>query len=167
MRPPGRGDGGADSGCDIGVAEREAVWVALEFAERYWAEGMRRGYSVADPGDARCYVRARLGRYERGVFACVFLDNQHRLLAYEELFFGTIDGAAVHPREVVRRALGLNAAAVILAHNHPSGVAEPSQADRRITVRLQQALGLVDVRVLDHLIVGDAEIVSLAERGLL
>lgn len=161
------GGAGDCAGAATTAVQREGVLAALEFAERYWAEGVRRGYSVADPGDARCYVRARLGRYEREVFACVFLDNQHRLLAYEELFFGTIDGATVHPREVVKRALGLNAAAVILAHNHPSGVAEPSQADRRITVRLQQALGLVDVRVLDHLVVGDAEIVSLAERGLL
>ncbi len=97
----------------------------------------------------------------------MFLDNQHRLLAYEELFYGTIDGASVYPREVVKRALALNAAALILAHNHPSGIAEPSQADQRITVRLQQALALVDVRVPDHLVVGDAEIVSFAERGML
>ncbi len=145
----------------------EGLAAAVELAERYWSEGVQRGYSVADPGDARRYVRARLSRYEREVFGCVFLDNQHRLLAYEELFYGTIDGASVYPREVVKRALALNAAALILAHNHPSGIAEPSQADQRITVRLQQALALVDVRVLDHLVVGDAEIVSFAERGML
>jgi DNA repair protein RadC len=97
----------------------------------------------------------------------MYLDNQHRLISYEELFFGTIDGASVHPREVVKRVLKHNAAAVIFAHNHPSGVAEPSQADRRITDRLKSALLLVDVRVLDHMIVGDQEVLSFAERGLL
>jgi DNA repair protein RadC len=100
------------------------------------------------------------------VFACLFLDTRHRVIAFEELFRGTIDGASVHPRELVRRALEHNAAAVILAHNHPSGVAEPSAADRQITTRLKDALALVDVRVLDHCVVGD-EIVSFAERGLL
>jgi len=112
-------------------------------------------------------VRLHLAKREREVFAVMFLDNRHRLLAYEELFFGTIDGASVHPREVVKAALAHNAAAVILSHNHPSGVAEPSQADQRITQRLKDALGLVDVRVLDHLIVGEGEPVSFAERGLL
>ena len=97
----------------------------------------------------------------------MFLDNRHRLIAYEELFHGTIDGASVHPREVVKSALRYNAAAVILAHNHPSGVAEPSQADQRITKRLQDALTLVDIRVLDHFVVGDGEPVSFAERGLI
>jgi len=97
----------------------------------------------------------------------MYLDNQHRLIKYEELFFGTIDGASVHPREVVKHALKYNAAAVIFAHNHPSGVAEPSQADQRITDRLKSALLLVDVRVLDHMIVGDKEVLSFAERGLL
>ena len=95
------------------------------------------------------------------------MDNQHRLIKYEELFFGTIDGASVHPREVVKHALKHNAAAVIFAHNHPSGVAEPSQADQRITDRLKSALLLVDVRVLDHMIVGDREVLSFAENGLL
>jgi DNA repair protein RadC len=95
------------------------------------------------------------------------MDNQHRLIKYEELFFGTIDGASVHPREVVKHALKHNAAAVIFAHNHPSGVAEPSQADQRITDRLKSALLLVDVRVLDHMIVGDREVLSFAEKGLL
>jgi DNA repair protein RadC len=101
------------------------------------------------------------------MFCCLFLDNRHRLMAFEELFRGTIDGASVHPREVVRQALYRNAAAVILAHNHPSGVAEPSQADELITLRLRDALALVDIRVLDHLIVGDNRCVSLAERGVL
>jgi len=101
------------------------------------------------------------------VFAVLFLDNRHRVLAFEELFRGTIDGASVHPREVVRRALHYNAAALILAHNHPSGVSEPSSADRRITERLQAALALIDVRVLDHIVVGHGEFTSFAERGLL
>jgi DNA repair protein RadC len=101
------------------------------------------------------------------VFCCLHLDNRHRLIAFDELFRGTIDGASVHPREVVRQALARNAAAVILAHNHPSGVAEPSQADELITHRLKEALALVDIRLLDHLIVGDGSCVSFAEKGLL
>ena len=101
------------------------------------------------------------------VFAALFLDTRHRVICFEELFSGTIDGASVHPREVVRRALAHNAAAVILSHNHPSGVAEPSDADRRVTERLRDALSLVDVRVLDHIVVGDRETASFAERGWL
>ena len=108
-----------------------------------------------------------LRHYPYEVFACLFLDNRHRVIEYEELFRGTIDGASVHPREVVRRALEHNAAALILAHNHPSGVAEPSDADRSITRRLSEALALVDVRILDHFIVGEGEPLSLAERGLM
>jgi DNA repair protein RadC len=104
---------------------------------------------------------------EREVFGCLFLDNRHRLIALEEMFLGTIDGASVHPREVVKRALKLNAAAVILAHNHPSGVAEPSQADELITARIRDALALVDIRVLDHLVVGGTTVTSFAERGLI
>jgi DNA repair protein RadC len=97
----------------------------------------------------------------------LLLDNRHRVIAYKELFRGTIDGASVHPREVVREAMHWNAAAVIFAHNHPSGVAEPSQADIRITQRLKDALALVEVRVLDHIVIGEGEGASLAERGLL
>ena len=102
---------------------------------------------------------------QREVFAALFLDNRHRVIGFEELFLGTIDGATVPPREVVKRALARNAAAVIVAHNHPSGVAEPSDADRRITERIRESLALVDIRVLDHIVVGDIEVVSLAERG--
>ena len=101
------------------------------------------------------------------MFAALFLDNRHRVIRYEELFRGTIDGASVHPREVVKAALKLNAAALIFAHNHPSGVAEPSHADERLTRRLRDALGLVDIRVLDHVVIGDQQMVSFAERGLL
>ena len=116
---------------------------------------------------ARQYVTLQLAEREHEVVACLFLDNRHRMIAFEELFRGTIDGASVHPREVVKEALAHNAAAVILAHNHPSGVAEPSGADKTITRRLIDALSLIDVRVLDHIVVGGAETVSFAERGLI
>ena len=122
---------------------------------------------VTNPADTRNYLSLRLAEREAEVFCVMFLTNRHRVIAFEEMFQGTIDGASVHPREVVKAALRLNAAAVILAHNHPSGVAEPSRSDEAITRRLRDALALVDVRVLDHLIVGGSEITSLAERGLL
>ncbi len=101
------------------------------------------------------------------MFCCLFLDNRNRVISFDELFRGTIDGASVHPREVVKIALQRNAAAVILAHNHPSGVAEPSQADEIITRRLRDALGLVDIRILDHFVIGEGDCVSFAERGLI
>jgi len=112
-------------------------------------------------------LQARLQDRPYEVFCCIFLDNRNRVIRLEELFRGTIDGASVHPREVVRQALALNSAAVILAHNHPSGIAEPSQADEFITRRLKSALALVDIRILDHLVIGDGTAVSFAERGLL
>lgn len=121
---------------------------------------------LTSPEDSKNYVKLQLALYEHEVFACLFLDNRHRVIAFEKLFRGTIDGASVYPREVVKSALGHNAAAVIFAHNHPSGVAEPSKADENITQRLKSALELIDVRVLDHLVVGE-DIVSFAERGLL
>ena len=121
---------------------------------------------MANPRATRDFLRARLRDREHEVFCCLFLDNRHRVIAFEEVFRGTIDGASVHPREVVKLALARNAAAVILAHNHPSGVAEPSQADELITGRLRDALALVDIRVLDHIVVGDGRCVSFAERGL-
>ncbi len=119
------------------------------------------------PTASRDFFRLALAKEEREVFACIFLDNRHRMIHYQEMFLGTIDGASVHPREVVKAALKHNAAAVIFGHNHPSGHPEPSEADRRITSRLKEALALVDIRVLDHLVVGLPEPVSLAERGLL
>lgn len=140
--------------------------ITLELANRFHAERLNRADVLGDPAAVRLYLTARLRDLLHETFACVFLDNRHRVIKYEELFSGTIDGASVHPREIVRRALHHNAAAVILAHNHPSGVAEPSQADERITQRLKDALHLIDVRVLDHLVIGD-HIVSFAERGLL
>lgn len=117
------------------------------------------------PAAVKDYARLKLREYPYEVFACPFLDNRHRLLAYEEMFRGTIDGASVHPREVVRAAMQVNAAAVIFAHNHPSGVAVPSASDLKITQRLKEALALIDARVLDHVIVGENEAVSLAETG--
>ena len=125
------------------------------------------GPALESPQATQAFLVAQLRDRPYEVFCCLHLDNRHRLIAFDELFRGTIDGASVHPREVVRQALARNAAAVILAHNHPSGVAEPSQADELITQRLRDALGLVDIRVLDHLIVGDTRCVSFAERGLI
>lgn len=151
----------------IGAAKCAALCAAVEMTRRSIESRIQRGDAFSDPSQTRQYLSIRLKSYEREVFACLFLDNQHRLISYEELFFGTIDGASVHPREVVKRSLETNAAAVIFAHNHPSGIAEPSQADRRITARLASALALVDIRVLDHMVVGDGEVVSFAERGLL
>lgn len=151
----------------MGIAKVAQIRATLELTDRYLQSVFDRGDAITDPGITRRFLKFKLGHYAREVFAVMFLDNQHRLISYEELFFGTIDGASVHPREVIIRALENNAAAVILAHNHPSGVAEPSQADQRITDRLISALQLVDVRVLDHMIVGEGEVLSFAERGLL
>ncbi len=151
----------------IGLAKYVQLKAALEISERYLKVAIERGDGISDPDMTRRFLKSKLRGYGREVFACMYLDNQHRLIEYEELFFGTIDGASVHPREVVKRVLQHNAAAVIFAHNHPSGIAEPSQADRRITDRLKSALLLIDVRVLDHMIVGDAEVMSFAESGLL
>jgi DNA repair protein RadC len=151
----------------VGPARFALLHAALEVGRRYLAARLSRGDALCNPEDARRFVAHRLRHHPREVFACLFLDNRHRVIAFEELFFGTIDGATVHPREVVRRSLTHNAAALILAHNHPSGVADPSRADEVLTRRLRDALALVDTRVIDHLIVGDGEVVSLAERGLL
>jgi len=140
---------------------------ALEVGRRYLDAEMRRGEALTDPIASARYLKACLAGYPYEVFGCLFLDNRHRVIAFEELFRGSIDGASVHPREVVRRCLVHNAAAVIFAHNHPSGVAEPSQADREITRHLRQALELIEVRVLDHFVIGSGSALSLAERGWL
>ncbi len=124
------------------------------------------GEPLTTPRDAGEFLRTRIGKLDYEVFSCLFLDNRHRVLAFEELFRGTINGTAVYPREVVRAALTRNAAAVIFAHNHPSGCAEPSRADEVLTQRLKEALALVEVRVLDHLVIGD-NVTSFADRGLL
>lgn len=149
----------------LGTAKFAQLQAVLEMARRHLAEQLQKGDALTSPDLTRRYLSSRLRDRDHEVFVCLFLDNQNRVIRYDEMFRGTIDGAAVYPREVVKRALSLGAAAVILAHNHPSGVAEPSRADRSITERLQQALGLVDIRVLDHLVVGDGEVVSFAERG--
>ncbi|MDX1458048.1 MAG: DNA repair protein RadC [Marinobacter sp.] len=151
----------------LGLAKYAQVQAAMEMARRVMDEPLRQGSPLRSPEDTRAYLRSRLGTYPHEVFAALLLDNRHRVIQYREMFRGTIDGAAVYPREVVRQALEDNAAAVIFAHNHPSGVAEPSQADISLTVRLKEALGLVDIRVLDHMVVGHGEVVSLAERGLI
>ncbi|MGA7979509.1 MAG: DNA repair protein RadC [Chromatiaceae bacterium] len=151
----------------LGRAKFAQLRAVLEMSRRYLLEETKDRNLLTSPDAARDYIKARLAGYPHEVFACLFLDNRHRLIEYEELFRGTIDGASVHPREVVRRALRANAAAVIFAHNHPSGVAEPSQSDLRITQRLKDALALVDVRVLDHVIVGEGQGTSLADRGLI
>lgn len=150
----------------LGQAKFVQLQAVVEMSRRYLEEKLRHGEALTDVNAVRNYLTHRLRGYPYEVFACLFLDNKHRVIEYEELFRGTIDSASVHPREVVRHAIHHNAAAIIFAHNHPSGVAEPSQADHRITDRLKEALGLVDVRVLDHFVIGD-EVVSFAERGYL
>ncbi len=151
----------------MGESKYVVLQAALQLAQRHLLEGLQRSDCLHSSALTRNYLRCRMRSYDREVFMCLFLDNQNRVIAAEELFFGTIDGATIHPRVVVDRALFHNAAALIFAHNHPSGVAEPSQADVGITRRLKNALGLIDVRTLDHFVVGDIDIISLAERGLL
>ncbi|WP_454828358.1 RadC family protein [Pseudoxanthomonas wuyuanensis] len=149
----------------LGPARACQLAAALELGSRHLAASLQRGVALADPLAAGRYFAQRLRARGHEVFAALFLDTRHRTLAFEELFQGTVDGAEVHPREVVRRALAHNAAAVIIGHNHPSGCPEPSAADRGITARLKQALALVDIRLLDHFVVGDGTPVSLAARG--
>jgi DNA repair protein RadC len=151
----------------IGPGRAALLAACRECCTRYFAARIAAGQTISAPADSRDYLLARLRDRPHEVFCCLFLDNRHRVLAFEELFRGTIDSTTVYPREVVKQALGHNAAAVILAHNHPSGVAEPSNADQLITRRIRDALDLVDVRLLDHFVVGDGACVSLASRGLL
>jgi DNA repair protein RadC len=151
----------------LGPAKRARIVAALELARRSLAEELQQRQGLSNPRDSGDYLRARLRHLPYEVFGCLYLDNRHRVLAFEELFRGTVDGASVHPREVVRACLQHNASAVIFAHNHPSGVPEPSAADRAITHDLRDALQLVGVRVLDHLVIGSGEPVSMAARGLL
>lgn len=139
----------------------------LEAARQAIERKMQRGTSLTSPAAVKEYLHAKLAGFEHEVFAVLFMDTQHRLIEYAEMFRGTIDGASVYPRELVKEALRLNAAAVIVSHNHPSGNSEPSGADRALTQRLKEALGLVDVRVLDHVIVAGTDATSFAERGLI
>lgn len=154
-------------GRGLGVAKFTQLQAVMEMGRRHLMETLQRESALSCPAEVRQYLSARLRHIHREVFLCLFLDNQHRVIACEELFQGTLDCASVYPREVVQAALRHHAAAVIFSHNHPSGVAEPSQADRQITHRLTEALSLVDIRVLDHMVVGDGQVVSFAERGLL
>ena len=147
--------------------DRARVHAFHELHARWMQARLRRDGALTSPSHTRRYLEARLRGYRNEVFVAVFLDSRHRPIACETLFQGTVDGASVHPRVVVRRALGHNASALVVAHGHPSGVAEPSATDRAITKRLAEALALVDVRLIDHFVVGDGEVVSFAERGLL
>ncbi|MDD5274941.1 MAG: DNA repair protein RadC [Methylovulum sp.] len=154
-------------GNGLGNAKYAQLQAVLEMARRHFKEIIQRGSALTSPEITRAYLSAQLRGYSYEVFACLFMDNQHRVIQLDELFRGTIDSASVYPREVVKRALHHNAAAVIFAHNHPSGISEPSQADKQITHKLKDALALFDIRVLDHFIIGDGQPYSFAEHGLL
>lgn len=151
----------------MGPAKYSQIQASIELARRYLKEMMVRDEIFKNPQDTRNYLIARLRDHTQEVFACIFLDNRNRLIAYEEPFYGTIHSAAIYPREIVKRALYHNAAGLIVAHNHPSGIAEPSKADESITQELTKALKLIEVRLLDHFIIGDGAVTSLAERGVL
>lgn len=149
----------------LGDAKYVQLQASLELSRRHYAAALREPDCLSHPDLARRHVQAALSTRDREGLLCLFLDNRHALIKDELLFEGTIDQTAVHPREIVRRALALNAAAVILAHNHPSGNPEPSQADRALTARIREALALVEIRLLDHFVVGEGAPISLAERG--
>lgn len=144
-----------------------AVRALPDLARGFFSEALPVGDEIRSPKDTEAFLLAKLSDRPHELFCCLYLDNRHRVIGFAELFRGTLDGTSVYPREVVKEALAANAAAVILAHNHPSGVAEPSEADESITRRLKAALELVDIRLLDHMIVGDCSAISLAGRGLL
>ena len=154
-------------GLGLGSAKYAQLQAVLEMAKRHFKEIIQRGSALTSPEITRAYLSAQLRGYSYEVFGCLFLDNQNRVIQFEELFRGTIDGASVYPREVVKQALYHNAAAIIFAHNHPSGITEPSLADKQITEKLKNALALFDIRVLDHFIIGDGEPYSFAEHGLI
>lgn len=151
----------------LGESKYAQLQAALEIGRRYLAEQLSRGKVLDSPQMTRDFLSLKLRHLPYEVFACLFLDNQHQIICFEEMFRGTLDGASVYPRDVVKQALTLDAKAVIFAHNHPSGIAEPSQADRALTRRLQEALELVEIRVLDHFIIGEGQPFSFAERGML
>ena len=138
-----------------------------EAAAAYLLQDIQRGPPLSSPKEVEKFLRLKLIDVKNEVFCCLFLDTRHRVIAFEELFYGTIDGATVYPRVIAQRCLELNAAAVIMAHNHPSGMAEPSLADQAITRRVKEALALLDIRVLDHFVIGDDKPTSMAERGML
>ena len=149
----------------LGPAKFSQLQAVLEMGRRHLAERLRRDSALESPQAVRDYLKSLLRHEPHEVFGCLFMDSKHRMLAFEVLFRGSIDSASVYPRQVVKRALAHNAAAVIFCHNHPSGITEPSQADRTLTQRLIEALDLIEVRVLDHFIVGDGEPLSMVEYG--
>ena len=149
----------------LGPAKYAQLQAVLEMGRRHLAATIARESALESPQAVRDFLKAKLRHEPHKMFACLFMDTKHRVLAFEVLFYGTIDGASVYPRQVVKRALAHNAAALILTHNHPSGVSEPSQADKILTERLKEALALIDVRILDHFIVGDGEPLSMVEHG--
>jgi len=151
----------------MGPAKSAQLLAVLELSKRYFHEVLLRSDPLESPGATEQYLKSALGDNPNEVFACLFLDTRHRVIAYEELFHGTIDGATVYPRVVAEKALKHNAAALIVAHNHPSGISEPSLADQAITRRLKDALALLDIRLLDHFVIGEGAPVSMAARGLL
>lgn len=151
----------------LGPAKYAQLQAVLELSQRHLFESLTRSDSLTSAESTKQYFQAKMRDYPHEVFACIYLDNRNRVIQYCELFHGTLAGASVYPREVVKQALSFNAAAVIFAHNHPSGIAEPSHADKQITQQLRTALGVVEIRVLDHIIVGDGYCVSFTERGLL
>jgi len=151
----------------LGEAKSAQLSAAMELARRSLGERLREGAALTSPGAVRDYLRLALGGRQHEVFVCLWLDAQHRVISFQESFRGTLTQTSVYPREIVKAALAANAAAVIFAHNHPSGVAQPSQADELLTRNLKEALGLVDVKVLDHFIVAGSQALSFAERGLL
>lgn len=151
----------------LGPAKTGKLLAVLELSRRFLHQGLQRGDPLESPEATRQYLKCVLRDRPHEVFACLFLDTRHRVIAFEELFHGTIDGATVYPRVVAEKALHHGAAAVIAAHNHPSGVAEPSLADQAITRRLREALALLDIRLLDHFVIGDNTPVSMAARGMM
>jgi len=151
----------------LGVAKFVQLQASVEMTKRFLREQLEEKNLIRCPQDSKEYLISQIRDKEHEVFVCLYLDNRHQIIQYKELFRGTIDSASVYPREVVKQALHYNAAAIIVAHNHPSGISEPSQADEHITKRLKDALALVDIRLLDHFIIGSQSVCSLAERGLL
>jgi len=151
----------------LGVSKYTQLQAIKEMAQRYYGSHLMREDAMTNPNAAQNYLQILLAHREREVFVALYLDNQHHLICHQELFHGTVNSVEVHPREIIREALKVNAAAMILAHNHPSGRAEPSRADREVTDQVVKASSFLDIRVLDHLVIGAGECVSFAERGWL
>ncbi len=149
----------------LGEAKYVQLQAVLEMSRRHMESSLQKGAAFTDSQAAQTYFKQRLRHHQQEVFACLFLDNQHQLIKFEELFFGSISNASVYPREIIKKTLQHNAAALIIGHNHPSGIAEPSLSDKKITERIKSALDLIDARLLDHIIVGDAETFSFTQHG--